>query len=189
MTAWALIGWWSELGVAQQVFYGIGIAALAALVIQILLSLVGGIDHAELDVGHHDALGGFISIRGFTAFFFGFGWTGAMAMRAGLGITAAAALGFGAGLFMMVVLGLLMRFMAGFKTEGTLQLSNAVGKSGTVYVRVPANRGGMGKIQLLVQGRQAILEAWTDEGQDLTSGTLVEVTGVVGEGALLVKKT
>jgi hypothetical protein len=187
-TTLAFFGWWNELGAAQQFFYGIGLIAFAALIVQILLTLIGGLDDMDLDVGHHDALGGFISIRGITAFFFGFGWTGAIALRSGFSIPGATALGFGAGLVMMVLLGLAIRTMAGFRTDGTLQMSSAVGKTGTVYVRVPAKRGGLGKIQILVQSRQAIMEAWTDEEQDLTSGMLVEVTGTVGGDALLVKK-
>lgn len=70
--------------------------------------------------------------------------------------------------------------------SGTLNLNNAVGKVGTVYLTIPAKRGGLGKVQVKVQGLQT-LDAFTDNAENIKTGALVEITEIINDEILLVK--
>jgi hypothetical protein len=103
----------------------------------------------------------------------GYGWpSGASLVTAlvtGLGATALLGYAFGG-----------MRKLQG---SGSLQLSNAVGQVGRVYLRVPGGDGGVGKIIITVQGRSEELRAITP-GPELRAGEAVVVTRVVDERTL-----
>ena len=79
-------------------------------------------------------------------------------------------------------------FMSKMVTSGTLQIKNAIGKVGDIYLPVEKERGNIGQVQITVQGSLRTLQALTDEKEDLAQGTVVEVTQVIGEDILLVKK-
>jgi len=73
----------------------------------------------------------------------------------------------------------LMRLMVRLKADGTVRMDRAVGKTGTVYLRVPAGRAGHGKVTLNLQNRTVEYRAVT--GQDaLPTGATVVVTAIVG---------
>jgi len=125
--------WWNELNLELQIFYAIGIVALLVLMIQLVLSIFGGMDDGY-DVGHGDHGSGlsFFSIRGVTAFFVGFGWSGVIALKAGFGVIGAIAVGTGVGVLLMAGIFLLMKSMLRLQSNGTLDFANAIGKVGTV---------------------------------------------------------
>ena len=47
----------------------------------------------------------------------------------------------------------MMRGLQALQAEGTVRIQRAVGQHGNVYLRVPANRSGSGKIQFNLQNR------------------------------------
>lgn len=183
---------WSTLGVAEKIFTAIGTVAIVLIVLQSLMSLVGGeVDHdydiSDMD-GHAGHSWGLLSIRGLFGYMLGLGWGGIIALRYGFGVFAATLLGSALGVAIGLLLGLLMRAMHSLRSEGTLNLQNAIGQSGTVYQRIPAGRGGIGKIQILVQGRLQTLEACTDAPADLSPQRQVKVVQVVSGNTLLVEQ-
>jgi hypothetical protein len=54
-----------------------------------------------------------------------------------------------------------------------------VGKAGAVYLRIPANRSGSGKITLNLQNRTMEYQAVT-AGEAIPTGANIVVVGVVG---------
>jgi hypothetical protein len=89
---------------------------------------------------------------------------------------------------MMLAMAALFYFMSKLAENGTLKMKNAVGKLGEVYLVIPANRGGMGKVQLNVQGSLRTLDALTDENSAIPTNSIIEVLDVIDEQILLVKK-
>ncbi|OQA23767.1 MAG: hypothetical protein BWY59_02539 [Verrucomicrobia bacterium ADurb.Bin345] len=67
---------------------------------------------------------------------------------------------------------------------GTLNLQNAVGREGTVYLTIPAN--GAGKVSVVVQNRLGEFEATSESGEELKTGTSIRVVGVTGDKVLVV---
>lgn len=187
-----MAAWWEALAIERQIFYGIAILATFTLAIQLFLTVVGGHDaddggeigdaDAHGSAGHHgDEPAGlkFVSSRTIVAFFFGFGWAGAIALRRGVPLGGAVAIGLLVGGAMLLLLALLIRAMLGLRSSGTLNYANAVGQTATVYVTVPAARGGAGQVEVLVQGRLQTVRAMTAHATSLAPQAKVKVAGVI----------
>jgi hypothetical protein len=182
---------WSTLGLLHKVFAVIGLTATALVLLQTLMSFLGGdIDH-EFDVsGAHGDMGhawGLFSVRGMLGIMLGLGWGGLIALQKGFGGIAATCIGLGLGVVIAFGLAMLMKVFHAARSDGTISLQNAVGQTGNVYQRVPAKRDGIGKIQILIQGRLQMLEACTDAENDLMPQKQVKVTAVVSGNTLLVE--
>ncbi|NJM15463.1 MAG: hypothetical protein HC896_08890 [Bacteroidales bacterium] len=70
--------------------------------------------------------------------------------------------------------------------DGTLNMKNAIGKIGTVYLKIPRERSGMGQVQVNIQGFRT-LDAITDEPEDLATGKVIEIVDIINNETLLVK--
>ena len=92
-----------------------------------------------------------------------------------------------AGLLMMLIMASMVYYMGKLTEDSSLNLSNAIGKIGSVYLRIPPGRSGMGKVQINVQGFQT-LDAITDGEEEIKTGAVVEVVDVINNEVLLVKK-
>ena len=128
------------------------------------------------------------SIRGVGAFFTGFGWTGAAVLAGGHSLTLAIISASVVGVSVLVGFVAMMRWLHGLRSEGTIDYKNAVGQVGSVYVPIPANRQGIGQVEVLVQGRMSTVRALTDNSQRIDNRTAVLVTGVIDERTLLVER-
>jgi len=159
----------------------------------------GGVDaaHVPHDLhGHHGAHGhghhghdsGFrlFTVRGFITFFTLFGWTGLVCIQSGLHNAVCLFVAAVAGLAGMVVTALVMRAVLKLQIDGTANLANALGKTATVYIRVPAKRSERGKVNLVMQEKLMELSAVTDEDVDLPAGSEVVVVGLSSSDTLIV---
>jgi len=173
---------------AMKTFVAIGAVSSFVLFIQMffLLILGGDIDFDLGEIGEGGGTGIF-SIRSIGSFFTGFGWTGAMLLEKGysLGIATLGATVMGC----LILAGFLamMRWMHGFKSDGTIDYKNAVGNVGSVYVPIQPKRKGMGQIQVEVQGRLATVTAVTNYHEKIENRTAVRVKGLVDTRTLLVE--
>ena len=70
--------------------------------------------------------------------------------------------------------------------EGTMKMSNAIGRTGEVYLPIKAENGGFGKVQINIQGSLHEIQAFTNDDKDLKVGTIVRVEKVVDDTILLV---
>ena len=95
------------------------------------------------------------------------------------GIAAGIAAAFGIAAFMKITEKL--------QGNGNLQVENTVGKTAEVYLTIPANRGGNGKVNVYVQERYAEMEAVTDSDTPIKTGEKVKITGTLNEGTVLVE--
>jgi len=184
--------WWQTLSNFQKIFWVIALLFSLLFIIQTIMSFIGGdgdeaFGDADAAVEGDDGSGhGFFTIKNFIAFFTIFGWTG-VALAAGnmdKGITIVIALLAGA----LVVAAMMFLFgtISKLRYSGTLQLKNAVGIIGETYLFIPAKREGFGKVHIKVQGSLHELQAITDDEEQIATGRLIKVTGVVNDSVLLV---
>ncbi|MFD2257450.1 NfeD family protein [Luteolibacter algae] len=183
--------WWQELNFNLQIFYGIGIIAISVLIIQMIMSTVLGVD-SDLDVGDfelgdHDSGLSIFSVRGVTAFFVGFGWTGVICTEQGLGLPITLLISGTVGVAMMGAIFMMMRSFMKLQSSGTLNYANAIGQTATVYVTIPPSMGNGGQIETLIQGRLVTAQALQKGETSLSPGTKVKVIGTVGPTVLLVE--
>lgn len=173
---------------AMRTFVGIGAVSSIVLFIQMIVILIGGSD-LDFDLGEVGEGGatGIFSIRSIGSFFTGFGWTGAMFLQNHHSVGVATLAATLVGSLILVGFLSLMRWLHGFKTDGTVNYENAVGNVGTVYIPIPPKRKGMGQIQVDVQGRLSTVDAVSDSEEKIENRTPVRVESLVDKRTLLVK--
>ena len=122
------------------------------------------------------------------SFFVGFGWTGAMLLERGhnLGVATIGATVMGS--IILVGFIAMMRWLQNLKADGTVNYENAIGNIGTVYVRIPPKRKGIGQIEVQLQGRLAVVGAVTDDEEQIENRTAVRVKDLVDSRTLLIER-
>ncbi len=78
--------------------------------------------------------------------------------------------------------------MEKLQSNGAINIKNAIGKIGTVYLTIPPRRSGFGKVNVLVQERYAEYDAVTDGDEPIPTSAEIEVIGAVGADKLVVKR-
>ena len=183
--------WWNSLGLALQVYYLIAIITSFVLLIQLVLMLFGFDGDADVDLDTdldaHDSGMGILSVRSVTAFLTGFGWGGVVALRQGLSVVASTAVATLCGAALMATVLVLMRLLYGMRYEGTLDYRNAIGVVGSVYLPIPGAMAGPGQVEVLVQGRLAVVQAFTRAPERLPNQTRVRVVDTLDQQTLVVE--
>ena len=126
------------------------------------------------------------TFRGIVAFLAVSGWAALAISRAGHPWLAAILVGLLLGVGAMVLMAVVMRLFLRLQTDGTVDLGNAVGLPGEVYLPVPAGRTGEGKVNVVIQDTMTECAAVTDEGTALSTGEKVTVVGLTRERQLVV---
>jgi hypothetical protein len=129
---------------------------------------------------HHDASWLFrvLSFRAIVAALAFFGLSGLAADAAEVPVPLTLLIAIAAGMAAIYGVYWIMRGMQSLQAEGTVRLDQAIGKTGTVYLRIPANESESGKIQINLQNRTMEYLAMTS-GPEIPTGTEVEVVGVI----------
>lgn len=127
------------------------------------------------------------TVRGFIAFFTIFGWSGLACLQSGVAKVPAFIIAFAAGLASMTIMAWILKASMKLAFNGTTNLANAVGKTATVYLRVPHARSGRGKVNVLVQEQYIEADAVTDDESDLMPGSEITVVGLSSPTTLLVR--
>lgn len=193
--------WWNMNTDFQRVLFIIAAAATLIMIVQIVLIVIGlggddasfdydgNIDDVDLanDEGLSDAAGlRILSIRSALAFLAVGGWmTYTMAfilpwwasLLIGMAVGAAAAVG----------VAFLLKSIMKLQSNGNINLVNAVGKVGEVYLTIPASRKGSGKVNLTIQDSFIEREAVTDSETPIKTGEKVSVVKIIGDAILLVE--
>jgi hypothetical protein len=158
------------------------------LVLQLVLSLFG-IEHgAHHDVHLDHATSEGLSLRSVRALaagltFFGIG--GLAGMQTPLGAFLGFPLGIVAGAGALYGTAAMMRSFMRLEHDGTLSLFQAVGQTGSVYLGIPAQRSGLGKVHVSVQDRLVECAAVTPEDA-IPTGAPILVVDVERDDTLVV---
>ncbi len=183
-------GWWNDLTLAKQLFYGIGLLAGLISLLLAVLAIIGMEHHDAVDaIGGADVGGGggIFSVKPLTGFFLGFGWAGGIAMDNGLSLLPALGVACFAGGGLMAIVVLMIRAIYSLRSDGTVQVQKAVGAVGTVYITVPANKAAGGQVVVNFSGRQETFAALCGAGQPIASGEKVRVVSLVDNRTVLVE--
>ena len=167
-----------------QIFWGCAVVASLIFLVQMVLTLIG-MDSSDMDVDFDGAntmdLGGglnLFTIKNFIGFLVGFGWAGVCFYNS---ITSSVLL-----ILVAVIVGLLFVgiFVVIYKQtkklehNGAFQIDEVKGTTVSVYLRIPAQGSGKGKVQVSQNGSVHELDALTD-GEEIPSGAKVKVVEIV----------
>jgi hypothetical protein len=175
-----------------RTFWFIALPASLVFLIQMVMTFIGAdaSDGTSPDFdGNFDGDAPFqlFSLRNLINFLLGFGWTGVgfYTMISSKGLLIALAFVIGSG--MVAVFFYLMKVVSGLAEDNTFKIADTVGKSAQVYLSIPADKTGRGKIQISVHGSVHEIEAVTS-GARLDTGTMVRVESVVDNNLVQVTK-
>ena len=164
------------------IFLGSAAVGGLLLLVQVVLSLLGG--DADGDVpdgvdGHADVLEsqGTVSFRTVVAFLTFFGIGGMAADSAGLGPMASSLLAVLSGSLAFWLMALALAQLHRLRSSGNVDVKNAFGVEGKVYLTIPAERSGVGRVTLPIQGRTNQFLAIT-RGRRLETGALCRVVAI-----------
>jgi hypothetical protein len=192
--------WFNQLDPTLKLFWGIAIFASIVVLIQTTMSFIGmgDVDTGDVDVDFdadtdadadsmdHAGAMHLLSIRNVFYFLLGFGWTGVsfwntIPNRITLYVVAVLI-----GCVFVIIFLFLFRQMMKLQSNGAFDINDAVGKVCDVYLRIPANKQGLGKVQISFNGSVQELDARTEGGQ-IPSGAKVRVLRVVDKNVLEVE--
>ena len=190
-----MIDWFLALTAAEKTYFIIAVIASIFLIVQIVIMLfsLGGGDFDVDDVfdGDVDTDSGLsiFTIKSMTAFFALGGWCGFVAQTfMEDNIWAPILIAVATGTAALFGVAFTMRGIAKLQNSGNIVKSKLVGATATVYVSIPENRSGRGKITLTAQGRYMELDAVTD-GERIPVDSLVEIREYNEDFAVVAKIT
>ncbi len=129
-----------------------------------------------------------LTVRGIIAFLVVFGWVGVVMTGSGVPLWLTLPVATICGFFTMLLLALLMKLVLKLRSDGNIDNRNAIGTAGKVYLTIPAERRGEGKVQIMLQGSFVDRNAVTDDKEAIPTGSEVVVIGVSGSTTLVVRR-
>ena len=196
--------WWEALSLANKFLYGATYAATLVFVIQSIMTFLGGDTDADFDVdadmdihGGTDIHGDFdghsgmnlYTFRNLVNFLMGCGWSAILLKDSipsrALLMTVSVLIGLG----LVAIIMYMFKWLSTMQQSGTINVNKAtVGKMASVYLVVPAERSGKGKVQMSINGSLHEFDAVTD-GDEIPTGATANVIEVLQDETLLVEST
>jgi len=149
-----------------------------------------GTDH---DNDHHDHgsgtnwFAGLITLRTITAGLTFFGLSGMTALHSGTRELVAFAIAAACGFAAVAIVGQLMKALKRLKSDGSVRIDRTIGEEAVVYLAIPANDEGPGKVTVTVQKRTMEYTAYTKSPTALPTGSTVRVVAIRGPAAVEVE--
>ena len=194
--------WWAGLSLIMKILWGITLTASLIFIIQTVMTFLGADTGGDLDmntdVDLDSTLGdpsnfdgntglNLYTFRNFVNFFLGFGWTAILLHDkvTSTGLLLVLAILVGVGLVALVMW--LFKWLNGMQQSGNIDVyKSAVGCKGKVYLSIPAERSGEGKVQITINNAVREYTAVT-EGDAIPTGTPITVTEVLNASTLVVE--
>ena len=159
-----------------------GVLFLLWLVLVVVLGGIGdvaeGIFGIDIDAMGADASFKALTFQGVMAFMMFFGLTGIIVMQSGGPEFLAVVVGGASGAASMFATGKVFQFFIALQAEGTIEIDDAVGSIGTVYLRIP--KGGTGQVSVSIKGSLRQYDAKSADGSLIKNEETVNVKAVVG---------
>jgi len=192
--------WWAGLSLVMKILWGVTLTASLIFVIQSVLTFVGADADSNFDVDVDTSMDGsdlsnidggsnLYTFRNFVNFLLGFGWSAILLQHS---ITSAPLL-----IFVSVLIGValvaavmyMFKWLAGMQQSGNIDITTAAkGCEGKVYLTIPAQEKGEGKVQITISGAVREYNAITDSEEPLKTGTPIRVVDVVNANTVLVEQ-
>lgn len=176
--------WFDAMSGPEQTFWAVAIIASAIFAIQAILTLIGMDTDADMDFNFTDGdtmdTGGamsLFSIRSMVNFFFGFGWAGVTFFGSLEPLWLVYLVSVLIGMLFSFCCILLGKKLLKLERNGAMNINECIGMEGNVYLRIPAERKGKGKLQISINGSIHELDAMTN-GEELKSGSLARVSAI-----------
>ena len=176
-----------------RTFWFIVIPVSVIFLAQTVLTFTGADATDGLDADFDSNLSGtdapfqLFSLRNLINFLLGFGWTGislyTLVENKALLIAASVMVG----ILFVAMFFLVIRQVQRLGENNSFNISNTLLQTGSVYIPIPGNKTGTGKIQICVKGSTHEINAIT-ENEKIPSGALIRVIKIESNNLVLVEK-
>ncbi len=143
---------------------------------------VGG--HQEDSESEGSWLSAMMSFQGIVAALTVFGLVGMAAMSQSWAVWLVLPLALVSAAAASFLVATLLRMLMGMDSDGTIDIQDAIGSSGTVYLSVPGGSAGVGKVLVNVRSRTMEYAAITYQDAELHQGDAIVVVGVKNSDTL-----
>ena len=202
----AFYEWYNVLPPTLQVYWVIALITSLVFIIQMVLTFIGiGDADSDVDFGGDADLGGdadfsdgntldaggamqLLTIRNFINFLLGLGWGGVCLYAVIPNTIVLSIVSILVGVLFVYIFLIIYKQLRKLEGNGAYHIDDCVGQTVDVYLTVPANRSGMGKVQISFSGSVQELGAMTDSDEPLRSGAKVRVLDVIDGTTVLVEK-
>lgn len=190
-----MITWWTSFSTAMQVLWAITLSASLIFVIQTVMTFLGLGDHdADFDLDTSD--GSFdadpsmnlLTFRNLVNFCMGFGWTAVLMHEKIQSNALLIIVSVIVGILLVTVVMWIFKWLSEMQQTGNIDVhKSAVGCEGKVYLTIPGERKGEGKVQITINNAVREYDAVTD-GETIPTGKAIKVTEVINDYTLLVEE-
>ncbi|MDR1682300.1 MAG: serine protease [Candidatus Symbiothrix sp.] len=183
--------WFNTLDAGLKTYWIIAGIATLVFVIQTIITFAGmdvpGHFDADFSDGeiHADSSYPFFSIRSMVNFFLGLGWGGVCFYNTFESSFWLAFFAASTGLVLVLVFVTIFKLMLRLRSDNTFRINEIAGKTANVYLVIPGNKSGKGKIQISVRGAFHEIDAQTS-GERIPTGTIVKVMEIIDSQTVLV---
>ena len=188
--------WWTSLDLFMKILWGIAIATSLIFILETVLTFIG-IDHDGSFDMDTSADGSFESepsmnlytFRNLVNFLLGMSWT-AILLKEQIASTALLMLiAVVAGILLVAAVMYMFKWLSKMQQSGNIDVyKSAVGCIGKVYLSIPAQRKGAGKVQITINEAVREYDALTDSESELKTGASIKVVEVLDPSTLLVEE-
>lgn len=164
-------------------FWYIAIPVSLIFIFQTIMTFVGmdasdGLD-ADFDGDMHggDAPFQLFSLRNLINFLLGFSWSGISFYESISNHTVLIFVALAVGLIFLFLFFFIIKQIRKLEEDSSFQFSNTLNKTAEVYLTIPGNKAGKGKVMISVNGAFHELDAMTT-GETIASGAVVKVVDI-----------
>lgn len=149
-----------------------------------------GADLSNHDISNPSDIADFrlLSVQSVIAFLCIFGWSGITAIANGMPEWAALVLAVVLGFAAMLLVAKIIQWSSKLAQNGTFNMKNLLGESGTVYIPIPPKGKGSGKINISCGERFLEFDAVSEDRDTLKTGVPVRVVDIISGSVLVVEK-
>ena len=210
-----MIEWWNSLDTAMKVLWAVTLSASLVFVLQTVMTFLGAAGDSDFDInsdfdtdspgdiadGSTDVGGGpaasaaahpstgmnLLTFRNFINFLIGFGWTAILLKDSVPAIAPRMLIAILVGVALVAIVMLLFKWLTDMQQSGNINVfKTAVGCEGKVYLTIPGQRSGTGKVQIAINESVREYDAVTD-GPTLPTGAAIRVVEAIGSETVLVE--
>ena len=189
--------WWTSLDLFMKILWCIAIASSLIFIIETVLTFIGADVEMDMDTDFDIADGGFegdpsmnlYTFRNLVNFLLGMSWTAILLNEQMKSKALLMLIAFAVGAAIVFAVMMMFKGLSKMQQSGNINVfESAVGCSGKVYLTVPGERKGQGKVQININNSVREYDAMTDSEDDLKTGTSIKVTEVLDASTLLVEE-
>lgn len=189
--------WWTSLDLFMKILWCIAIASSLIFIIETVLTFIGADVDMDADADFDIPDGTFegdpsmnlYTFRNLVNFLLGMSWTAIILQEQIASKALVMVIAFAVGALIVFAVMMMFKWLAKMQQSGNIDVyKSAVGCSGKVYLTVPAERKGTGKVQININNSVREYDALTDSEDDLKTGTSIKVTEVLDTNTLLVEE-